>query len=202
VSTTVRPPRGTEKAPPARIAHLSIPKAGEQANGDRVIVRHGAGGQMLVGVIDALGHGVGAEEVAMAADALLSSAPLELGVGALMEQVHHALRGSRGAAATLCIVSGGRLEACGVGNVDLRCAETDLPFVFSPGILGSRVQRFRVAEARMAPATRLIFFSDGIGPVGRIEDLRKLPPQDACRILHQRHRRSEDDATVLIADLG
>jgi negative regulator of sigma-B (phosphoserine phosphatase) len=185
-----------------RIAHLSVPKQGEHANGDRIIVRQGPDGHTLLGVIDALGHGPGAEEVATAAHDLLSSAPLEAGIGAIMEQLHQSLRGGRGAAATLCLLAGGRVEACGVGNVELRCAETDLPFVFSPGILGSRVQRFRVADAKVAPGSRFIFFSDGIGPVGRIEELRKLSPQEACRVIHQRHRRSEDDATVLIADLG
>jgi negative regulator of sigma-B (phosphoserine phosphatase) len=167
-----------------------------------VIVRHDASGDTLLGVIDALGHGPGAEEVAQSAFDLLSTAPLDVGLGPLMEQVHHRLRGSRGAAATLCLLSGMQVSACGVGNVELRCAETDIPFVFSPGILGSRVQRFRVCDARVAPASRLIFFSDGIGPVVRLDELRKMAPQDACRVIQQKHRRSEDDATVLIADLG
>jgi negative regulator of sigma-B (phosphoserine phosphatase) len=197
----VLPPRGGDNTRSMQVAHLSVPKPGERANGDRAIVRHAPGGLTLLGVIDALGHGTGAEEVALAAYELLSTAPLELGLGPLMEQVHGALRGSRGAAATLCLLSDGNVHACGVGNVEVRCAETDLPFVFSPGILGSRVQRFRVADARIVPGTRFIFFSDGIGPLGRIEDLRKLPPQEACRMIHQRHRRGDDDATVLIADL-
>jgi negative regulator of sigma-B (phosphoserine phosphatase) len=183
VSPSLRPPRAPDGASTMRVGQISVPKVGEEANGDRVIVRHDAGGDTLLGVIDALGHGPEADEVAQTAFDLLSTAPLDIGLGPLMERVHHRLRGSRGAAATLCILSRGQVSACGVGNV-------------------SRVQRFRVCDARVAPASRLIFFSDGIGPVVRLDELRKMAPQDACRVIQQKHRRSEDDATVLIADLG
>jgi negative regulator of sigma-B (phosphoserine phosphatase) len=198
----VHPGGLSEESSPVRvIAHLSMPKIGEEANGDRVIVREDASGQALVGVIDALGHGHGAEEVAMKAHELLSTTPLD-DLSDLMERLHARLRGSRGAAATLCLLARGQIQACGVGNVEFRCQETDIPFLLSPGILGGRVQRFRVSSAKTVPDTRLVFYSDGLTGVSRIEDVRKLAPHEACQKLFHRHRRGEDDATVLIADLG
>jgi negative regulator of sigma-B (phosphoserine phosphatase) len=179
-----------------------VPKQGERANGDRCVIRQGQDGRTLLGIVDALGHGPGAEEVSVAALELLATAPADLGVGDLMEHLHARLRGTRGAAATICLVAEGKLEACGVGNVELRCTETEIPFIFSPGILGVRVQRFRVCSAKTVPDSRLIFFSDGIHLVNRLEDLRRLSPADACQAILRKHRLSEDDATVLIADLG
>lgn len=185
-----------------QVSHMSMPKAGERANGDRVVVRQEDGGRTLLGVIDALGHGPGAEEVALSAVEQLSRASLDAPLRTIIEDVHRALNGTRGAAATVCLIVGDRLEACGVGNVDMRCNETDIPFIYSAGILGVRVPRFRVCDARLARPSRLVLFTDGVEPVGRLEDLRKLAPADACRTILNKHRRMEDDATVLIADLG
>jgi phosphoserine phosphatase RsbX len=201
VKSTPKKPLGPGETE-VRVAYLSVPKETEHANGDRIVVRRGHDGRTLLGVIDALGHGPGAEEVSLAALDLLTNAPPDVGVGELMERLHVRLRGTRGAAATMCIVAGGKLDACGVGNVELRCAETEIPFIFSPGILGVRVQKFRVCTAQAVTDTRLVFFSDGIHPVNRLEDLRKLPPAAACQAILQKYRRSEDDATILIADLG
>jgi negative regulator of sigma-B (phosphoserine phosphatase) len=195
------PPAETEGSGGARVAFLSLPKAGETANGDRPVVQRGPGDRMVLGIVDALGHGVEAEEVALLALDAIARASSDASVETLMQQVHGHLRGSRGAAATLCVLSGGYVEACGVGNVDLRCHETAIPFVVSPGILGMRVQRFRTCRVRMAPGSRVVFFSDGIDPVNRVHDFRKLSPADACRSLLHLHRRKEDDATVLVADL-
>jgi len=194
-------PPGIEDSEDARVAFLSLPKAGETANGDRPVVQRGPGDRIVLGIVDALGHGPEAQEVALLALDAIAHAPTDAPVETIMQQVHDRLRGSRGAAATLCVLSGGYIEACGVGNVELRCHETAIPFVVSPGILGMRVQRFRACRVRIAPTSRVVFFSDGIDPVNRVHDFRKLLPADACRSLLHLHRRKEDDATVLVADL-
>lgn len=182
------------------VAHSSVPKVGERVNGDGIIWRHASDGRLLLGVVDALGHGPGALEVAEKAIAQLTTASLDLPMKDLMELVHQCLQGTRGAAATLCLIGSDRLQACGVGNVEFRCSEIQIPFVFSPGILGVRVQRFRVCESRLLAGARLVLFSDGISSLVRIDDFRGLSPQDACNKIVERHRRPEDDSTVLIAD--
>jgi phosphoserine phosphatase RsbX len=185
-----------------RLGHLSVPKTGESVCGDRVIVRHGDDGRALIGVIDALGHGPGAEAVAVMADEHLSKARLDAPLEDMMLSLHERLRGSRGAAATLCLFAGQELSACGVGNVELRCSGTSLPFVLSAGILGMRVPKWRTCRTRLLPQSRLVLFSDGISSRFRFEDVRSLRPQDACRRVIETSRHPEDDATVLIADFG
>ena len=185
----------------ARIAHVSMPKAGEISNGDGAFVRSDERGRLLLALIDGLGHGPEAAKVTKSAIERLGAIDLGTNLLQIMEDVHHHLRGGRGAAGTVCVVRDGRIAACGVGNVELRSAETAIPFVFSPGILGVRVQKFRVCEAVLRGGTRLVLFSDGISPRVRLESVRALPPQDACAAIIEKHRKPEDDATVLVADM-
>jgi negative regulator of sigma-B (phosphoserine phosphatase) len=184
------------------VADLSVPKVGERANGDRAVSRRDRDGRHMIAIVDGLGHGRGAEEVAVMTVQELTAVSLGLPVRQIMEKVHDRLRGSRGVAATVCVITDGKLEACAVGNVELRCTEVQLPFMFSPGILGVRVQKYRVCEGKLQPGTRLVMFSDGISTRTRLEDFRKLRPAEACAKIIEGHRRYEDDATVLIADVG
>ena len=154
---------------------------------------------MLV-VIDALGHGPGAAEVSRIALERLSKLSLDVPVLDAMQEVHRVLRGSRGAAATVCMISGSRIEGCAVGNVHLLCANCEVPLVLSPGILGHQVSRFRVAQAELKPGARLALASDGISLRFRLEDLRHLDATQACEFIVRRFRRQEDDATILVAD--
>jgi hypothetical protein len=185
-----------------RVGHASIPKVGEWVCGDRVIVRRGSDGGALIGIIDALGHGPGADEVAAMADQHLSGVSLGSPLEDIMVSLHDHLRGSRGAAATFCLIAGEEISACGVGNVELRCTGTPLPFVLSPGILGMRVVKWRTCKHRLLPRTRLVFFSDGVSSRFRFEDVRGLAPQEACGRVLEVARNPEDDSAVLIADLG
>lgn len=185
----------------ARVAHISLPKVGERVNGDAIVICNGPGDRMLLGVIDGLGHGPIAAEASSAAVAMLKAAPLDQPVLSLMQGVHAALRGTRGAAATLCLLRGRRLETCAVGNVQLSCTNTSIPLVLSAGVLGMRVPRFRVCEAELRHGARLALYSDGISSRFRAEETRALPPGEACKQIIERHRKNEDDATILIADL-
>src|SRR5579864_7822141 len=92
--------------------YASEPRRGESANGDAIVARTD-GDATLLAVIDALGHGAGAAEVADVARAWLEAASLGARVEAIVDGLHGALRGSRGAAAMVCVVAGDRLRGCG-----------------------------------------------------------------------------------------
>ncbi|HET7543132.1 MAG TPA: phosphoserine phosphatase, partial [Polyangiaceae bacterium] len=97
-------------------AHLSFPKLGERVNGDAVLVRRDATRERtLLAVVDGLGHGPGAAEASARAVKELETSSLSASVLELMTSVHQALRGTRGAVGTICLISGDRLEACAVG---------------------------------------------------------------------------------------
>lgn len=181
--------------------HLSRPRVGEIACGDGVMVRDD-GTRTLLAVVDALGHGPAAAEVTALALACLARVALDCGPTALLFELHEALRGTRGAAAMACVLEGERLAGCGVGNVDLRTDPKSVPVVLSPGILGNSVRVFRSFEGPAPAGTRVLLFSDGVsGTRLRLDELRALDPERACRTIVERFAYPHDDATVLVADV-
>jgi negative regulator of sigma-B (phosphoserine phosphatase) len=75
-----------------------------------------------------------------------------------------------------------------------------VPLVLSAGVLGQNVTKFRTAECVLNVGARIALISDGISTRFRLDELRHLAPADACRAILDRHRRQDDDATVLIAE--
>jgi len=182
------------------IAHRTVPKAGEFANGDAVVLRI-EGEVAMVAAIDALGHGELAEHAAIKAVAFLEAWPLDGELRDGMQGLHEALRGTRGAAASICLLRGPQLLFCGVGNVEVRCFGSKAPILLSPGVLGARVQQFRMCNATLAEGSRLVLYTDGISHRAPFETLRQLDPEAMCEELIQNHRKTSDDATVVACDL-
>jgi len=182
------------------VAFVTRPCAGEIVNGDRALVLEQDEYRAFV-VVDALGHGPIAHEAAAVAEEFLGRVELARGTLEVLEQLHQAMRGSRGAAVTMVLQHGVELEACGVGNVGIRLEGGTLPFVASPGVVGGQVRRFRVATGGLSARARLYLYSDGISERFRPHDFHRLAPKEACEALLVQHGKSHDDATVLIADL-
>lgn len=182
------------------MAHRTLPKQGEFANGDAVVLRI-EGEVALVAAIDALGHGEMAEHAAHKAVAFLEAWPLSEDLRDGMQGLHEVLRGSRGAAASVCLLRGQELVFCGVGNVEVRCFGTKAPILLSPGVLGARVQQFRMCRATLADGSRLVLYSDGISHRAPFEALHPLDPEGLCEELIRNHRKTSDDATAVVCDL-
>src|SRR6266542_4741816 len=115
-------------------------------------------------------------------------------------RVNAKLQGTRGAAALVCRIDaspspGGPLHiaGCGVGNVDIRCRESRLIIMITPGVLGGRTPRFRTFHGPLRDNERVAIFTDGISPRFRLADMRELSPAETCRTIFQQHRRSHDD---------
>lgn len=182
------------------IAHLSSPAWGEVACGDAVVIRRD-GGTTMFAVIDVLGHGPAAATVAKQASEYLSKVQVGDAEG-LMLGLHQELRGTRGAAASICIVRGDRLDTCGVGNVEIRVVGSSFAVLLTPGIVGQNLFRLRSYSGALVRGDRIVLFSDGISSRAPLGEIRDLSPRDACTVLLQRHRRAHDDASVVIADLA
>jgi phosphoserine phosphatase RsbX len=182
-------------------AHVSTPKPGEVVNGDSALVREDTAGRVLFAVIDGLGHGRKAADASQAAIACLNRISLAQSLFETMNLVHAELRGTRGAAGTVCILSGRKFEACAVGNVQLSVSNYNLPLVLSAGVLGHQVGKFRICEADVPARFRLMLYSDGISTRVRWEHIAALTPGAACEAIHSKFRRAEDDATILVADV-
>jgi negative regulator of sigma-B (phosphoserine phosphatase) len=177
------------------------PKEGETVSGDAAMVREEDSTHLLA-VVDALGHGAGAARTADVAIDFLSKCPVRsAGVIELMSGLHAALRGTRGAAATLCLISDGKLTGCGVGNVALRCSDSRVSPFLTSGVLGGAVDPFRVFSGSLAPDARLVMFSDGISHRFALSSMQRLATRDVCAKIMETFRHSHDDATVLVADV-
>lgn len=191
--------RAGAAAPAFDVQWISVPRDGEIVNGDGVLVRQD-GDRLLVAVIDSLGHGPKANEVTVKALAHLDTVPLDGGVLPAMESLHAHLRGSRGAAALLLMVSAGTVECAGVGNVEMRAQRTSVPLVLSAGVLGHRLRLTRVASAKLSRPDRIVVFTDGISRRFDFNDIATLPPKEASSRIFAACRRAHDDATILVLD--
>jgi negative regulator of sigma-B (phosphoserine phosphatase) len=180
--------------------HLIVPKAGERRSGDAAIFRV-VGGVALFAVIDALGHGPHAAEVADAGVAYLREASVDQDAVSLMSGLHRALAGTRGAAAMVCRWCDGRVEGCGVGNVELAAMRTRVPVVLTPGVVGTNVRKLRGFEGPAPSGSRFVLYSDGISSRLSSEEIGLLQRADACRLVMEKHRKVHDDATVMVVDV-
>lgn len=194
------PTRSPGSAPTLRTALRERPKVGEHKSGDRAIIVTRARGQTLLAVVDALGHGEIAHEIAHRAAAALE--PLEApSVEKAIEAVHVVLRGTRGAGALVCTFHEHHVRAGGVGNVELRTDGMPLSVALTPGILGVHRGPVQVFEAVARAGARLALFSDGVAPRLDLRDVRSLGLDDAAEELFRRHAHTFDDATLLLVEV-
>lgn len=189
---------------PVHVAHRIRPMKGEDVAGDAALV-HAKDDATLLAVIDGLGHGAPAALAALRARDVLLAAPA-LDPIALVRACDRALRGTRGAAMTLVVLTpepdAMRVLAVGVGNVLLRASGIrDLAFASTPGIVGGLRREPRVARGRVDPRARIVLASDGVSTRFELDALSPTSPERACDELLERHAVDHDDATVLVADL-
>ncbi len=189
------------------VEYISNPMKGETANGDAVLIRHEHNIGLLA-VIDGLGHGHLARDAAAIATEVLARVSLSEDVTSMVERIHVKLQGTRGAAALVCRIEAPpspgaplQIAGCGVGNVDIRCRESRLIIMVTPGILGGRAPRFRAFRGPLRENERVAIFTDGISPRFRLADMRQLSLAETCRAIFDQHHRAHDDATILVADL-
>lgn len=182
------------------VAHRSRPCEGETTCGDVAVVRV-IGESTLLAVVDVLGHGPVAAEAAQAAAEHLRGQGPPRSVQHALEGLGNALHAHRGAAAFVCRLSGRRIEAAGVGNVEMRVFGSNFRAGPTPGILGGRVRRLRVFEGELEAGSRLVLFSDGVSALFTEVAARGGSPEHACQALIAEYGVARDDATVLVADI-
>lgn len=186
---------------------VSVPVHGETECGDAYACRQ-RGGEMLLMVADGLGHGPGAAEAARRAVETFQRSDQQQ-LTTMMESIHIALRGTRGAAVAIAAVSPseGRLRFCGTGNIS--CALVDgadtRHCVSMHGIVGHQIRTPREFEYLWNGRTIVVMSSDGIT---NHWDLRKMPGigrHSAVVIagaIWRAARRHNDDATALVLKAG
>lgn len=183
------------------VAWHGRPCTGETLSGDAAVIVEREGG-LLLAIVDALGHGIAAHEVARQAVATLRS-HAGPDVAALLRKVHEGLRGTLGAAVGVCWLdlASGLASWTAVGNVMLRTiGPLATRLVGADGLVGHALPTPRVTTLRPDAVDLLLLTTDGIREHVTPEDYPGLLGDSAgfaARQVVTRFGREHDDATCI-----
>jgi anti-sigma regulatory factor (Ser/Thr protein kinase) len=156
-------------------------------------------------VADGLGHGPLAATASQAACKAYSAGPFDE-PSRIMEGLHRALSGTRGAAAACVILRIPQRKAvyAGVGNICGRilASERSQGMVSHNGTLGVQLLRTQQFEYGWPEDSRVVMHSDGLATKWALEDYPGLSRRHCATIaavLYRDFNRTRDDVTVLVA---
>lgn len=194
---SLAPPRLTD------VGGICVAYPGEEVTGDAWSVDEQAGRTSAL-VVDGLGHGLQAAESAMAAVRRFEDHPSRE-PAVVLEAIHRALHGMRGAAGAVVTIDWGArlLRYCGVGNISgvlVAPDERSRGLSSHNGILGQGAPRFQEFEYPWPEDGLLVMHSDGISNRWSLDALPGLAaraPSLIAGVLYRDFLR-RDDATALV----
>lgn len=158
-------------------------------------------------VIDGLGHGEDAEVAARAGETAFAQQPFD-SPEHLLEEMHHAMRGTRGGAAAVAQFDAGSngLRFVGIGNIGatLIDEEKSRGLASHPGIVGLQFRKAQGFDHSQAGGQLLVMYSDGLQSRWNLRDYPGLiyrHPAVIAAVLHRDFCRGRDDVTVLVIAL-
>ena len=151
---------------------VCVPVGGETESGDGWAVQAQCE-RICFLAVDGLGHGPQAAEAAQAAMRVFRERAAQDGAQELLESIHAALRGTRGAAAAVAVLDTGRQELvyAGIGNIaGAIVAGTDSHNLVSlSGIVGHQMRRAQTFTYACPSGALLILHSDGLTTQWRLD---------------------------------
>lgn len=153
-------------------------------------------------LVDALGHGDVAADVAALALDEARGFTAAMSIEAAIMRLHARLRGGRGAAAALLRFEPQGLRVAGVGNVEVRTLDgPPAPYIATRGVLGARLSRaVRSNFVALDGAGRFLMFTDGVDRCAPLRELSRLETGELCARLLADHSVDRDDATLIHVD--
>jgi len=190
-----------DTSPGLEFSIFSRPRIGEDVSGDAYFIKRFSS-YVIFGVIDVLGHGSEAHDIALKVLTILEDNNTEP-LNKIIDVCHKGLKHTRGAAMALCRVDfkEKKLEHVAIGNVETRIYGTldpIRPFFFN-GTLGMVMENYRVIEYPYTEGMTIAMFSDGIS--GRFDLSQQMllkTPQEIAKFIFDNYARDTDDATVLV----
>lgn len=181
------------------------PMSGEDVCGDAWAWRAQAGGELALIVADGLGHGLLAARAS--AEAILAfRRAADISPAAILQQVHGALRQTRGAAVAIACVNSAAatVRYAGIGNISGVLAGGNKPVMMvshngTAGYHSPRVQEFSYS---FPVDGLLIMHSDGLHTSWNLDHypgLRRRDPSIIAGVLYREATRNRDDACVVVA---
>lgn len=189
------------------IGAVNRPKPGQEICGDAWAVEFRAG-RALFFLADGLGHGpdaaIASQEAVRAFRKQASRRPKEI-----LEAVHAALHGTRGAAAALAEIDFEKQEVCfaGIGNIagTISTPPQSQSMVSHNGIVGHQVRKVQEFFYPWTSRALLIMHSDGLSHRWQLERYPGLTvrhPALIAGVLYRDFQRRNDDATVLVGRMA
>lgn len=200
------------KAPAARpqtgtgleIGAVCLPKPGETVCGDAWDADD-RGGRSRILVADGLGHGPAAAEASGEAVRVFRQNPAP-GPAEILEAIHAALRGTRGAAAAAAEVdlTERTIRFAGIGNIAAAVVSPGetRSMVSHNGIVGHQMRKVQEFVYPLPEGGMLVMASDGLTTQWRLDrypGLLAKHPGLAAGVLYRDFNRGRDDVTVLAA---
>jgi anti-sigma regulatory factor (Ser/Thr protein kinase) len=189
------------------VAGVSVPKPGELRCGDDWAADVGPHRTALF-VVDGLGHGPEAAQVAAEAVAVFKRASARA-PAALLDDVHLALRPTRGGAVGMAVVDLDRniTTYAGIGNIggSLVTGNERRSFVSQNGTAGHVARRLQEFSYPIAGQSTIVMQSDGLGTQWNPADypgLWRRDPAIVAGVLYRDFTRRRDDVTVLVGRIG
>lgn len=178
------------------------PCQGEVVCGDGIVVLPLPGEGVLLGMIDVLGHGREAAQLARHIESWLKQHASTDLLG-MLAGLHKELRGSRGSAVTLArLAPDGLLEWVGVGNTMLRKINTTTTTCFAqPGTVGEILRTPRIQSLQVLARDVLLLNSDGIAehlPMESLLTIAQLPIAQMAKEVLARFGKPHDDCACLL----
>ncbi|MCG8616195.1 MAG: serine/threonine-protein phosphatase [Desulfobacterales bacterium] len=166
-----------------------------------------SGDQCVLVLVDALGHGKIAHDIALAARSGVEDSR-DKPVTEIITEIHHRLKGTRGAVAAACRLDPetGTLLYSGMGNISIRILGSHPErLVTRDGVLGYMIPTPRQGEARLFPGDILVMTSDGIREhydPDMYPDLFTGSAEDIAEGLIRHLGRQTDDASCIVLRYG
>ncbi|MDB6142233.1 MAG: transcriptional regulator [Pseudomonas sp.] len=158
-------------------------------------------------IIDGLGHGEDAERGALAGAVAFNHEPFASPT-LLLDDMHHAMKGTRGGALAVAQFDGGQnlLRFVGIGNIGASVidAEKSRGLASHPGIVGLQYRKAQAFDYPQVNGQLLIMYSDGLQSRWNLREypgLMHRHPAVIAALLHRDYCRGRDDVTVLVIAL-
>lgn len=183
----------------------STPHPGESVLGDAYLVHEFPGG-LLLAVVDGVGHGVAAAEVARIVVTVLA-ANARSPMAALIARCHERLRGTRGATMSVASfdLTRGQMTWAGVGDVAARLVRRNpdgrpktMHLLVRGGLLGTVMPTLQVQITPVVDGDLVVLATDGVGFGFEEAIARGGHPRDLAQRIIKTYGRKNDDALVLV----
>jgi anti-sigma regulatory factor (Ser/Thr protein kinase) len=180
------------------------PVRGETVTGDAWATRMSGNSRLLV-VADGLGHGVQAAEASGEAIRIFLKSSADSAVE-LVQQIHAALKGSRGAAVSVAKLDQNTVHFAGLGNVAGVIANSNgqnqtKSMISQNGTAWLAARNVKEFEYPTAPGDLIILHSDGLAShwnLHRSPGLLRKSPAVIAGSLYRDYARERDDVCVIV----